>query len=88
VSHPYPRDDIAIDDNCFKEGSAILKVWINAEGKVDRIDVVSSTLTAHCEALGTQAFSQAHFVPGVKEGNLAVNSLWFVEIGGTTYPSQ
>jgi len=88
VSHPYPQDDVAIDNSCFKEGGAVLKVWINSEGKVDHVDVVSSTLAPHCIALAAQAFSQAHFVPGAKEGNVTVNSLWFVEIGSTTYLSR
>jgi len=86
VSHPYPQEDVSIDDSCFKEGSSVLKIWINAAGKVDRIDIVSSTLTAQCVAIATRAFSQAHFIPGVKEGGIAVNSLWFVEIAGTTPP--
>jgi len=88
VSHPYPQEDVFIDDSCFKEGSSVLKVWINATGKVDRIDVVSGNLTAQCVAIATRAFSLAHFVPGVKDGNVAVNSLWFVEIGGTMQLSQ
>ncbi len=88
ISHPYPQDDVVLDSACLMHGVAILKLWISEEGKVDRIEATDSTQESQCLDAALQAFSHATFVPGTREGNVAVKSMWFVEISGGDLPVQ
>lgn len=78
-SHPQPVSQIVLDDACLNAGTTTLKLSINATGRVDRIDVVKSAAGDQCVERAKQAFGDATFTPGMREG-VPVKSLWFVEI--------
>lgn len=78
-SHPQPVSEIVLDEECLKAGTTTLKLSISETGRVDRIDVVSSAAGDKCVERAKQAFGDATFSPGMREG-VPVKSLWFVEI--------
>lgn len=79
TGHPQPVSEIVLDDECLRAGTTTLKLSISETGHVDRIDVVSSAAGEGCVERAKQAFGDATFAPGMREG-VPVKSLWYVEI--------
>ena len=82
-TRPAILDDIPIDPpelrNESTGGSLILKLWINAFGRVDAVDVVQSALPPAFEQQAIKAFKNSRFSPGIRHG-AAVGSTMLVEM--------
>ena len=76
---PAPVELIALpqpgpDDN-RDAGNAVFTLFVDREGRVVRVRVDSSTLPEDIERQSRQAFLEAHFRPGAKNGNVVASRL-------------
>jgi len=62
-----PIDTSVVDDE-EGAGKAILVLYINEQGKVDKVETESTHLSERLNALVTQQFGSARFLPAAKDG--------------------
>lgn len=79
---PYPEGFISI-----AHGHAILQLFINESGLVDRVEVVESEAPIEFTDMARRAFLNTRFTPGVKD-RVQVRSKLKIEVGFQDGPSH
>jgi len=75
----YPLRAFRLSSNCLEDAKVRLKLWVNENGNVDRIESLQSNLDEVCERIAESAFRLTPFAPA-KRGEDAVKSIWLVEL--------
>ena len=83
TKRPQPLAKADLDPPDIKpilaSGRLILKLWINARGRVARVDVESSSLPEKFTRTAVEAFEELRFEPGERDGQ-AVGSVLKIEV--------